>query len=127
MDLGQPQLIDYIELIYLLNKDRQQTMRSSDTGFYEKNPLLDRHPSQNKINAYFGLLATAPLFMPNNLPDWLKTSILASANYTEKFVIDNNKRSLLGQPNNNGLPFGIIFKTYSDWDRPLEKLWNKKP
>ena len=69
----------------------QNMSRRYNEGYYERNPLLGRHPSSNTINLYF-LIATPLIFLAaDQVPEYRKT-ILQSVSVLELIAVGNNLR-----------------------------------
>jgi hypothetical protein len=69
----------------------QNMSRRYNEGYYERNPLLGRHPSSNTINLYF-LIATPLIFLAaDQVPEYRKT-ILQATSALELIAVGNNLR-----------------------------------
>lgn len=78
----------------LLVADWAQTRHTARNPhlFYEKNPILGRHPSLGRVNAYFVTALVANYFLTDALsPKW-RTAYQAGLIGLEVYVIGNNKR-----------------------------------
>lgn len=80
----------YLSLLYFDLNQTIQTANNPDL-FYENNPILGRHPTEEEVIIYFGLVgvlfqAGAAHFLPEKYRFWFITSGLVIEGY---FVINN--------------------------------------
>lgn len=85
-----------LEAIYqaLQAVDASQTHYASrnPNTFYEKNPILGKHPSKDKINAYFGATGLGHAAISYALPDpWDKIFQMLSIGVEGEPVMDNRR------------------------------------
>lgn len=114
---------NYIEMLSTVDRDRQQTLSLEENGFYEQNPLLGKHPSKSKINAYFGFRAAAlsPFYLDlMEAPPWVKSSVADSAGLMAEMTVRQNEALFSGEAKPRGLPIGAVFTYHGDWDKFLE-------
>lgn len=76
----------------LLAVDWAQTryIASHPEEFHEKNPLLGRHPSVNKVDAYFAGVMAANLLLYNVLPEKYQKYWFTGLSIVEVGAIGNN-------------------------------------
>jgi hypothetical protein len=60
-------------------------------GYYERNPLLGTHPSNNTINLYFLIAAPLIFLTADQVPEYRKI-ILQSVSVLELIAVGNNLR-----------------------------------
>lgn len=85
-------------------KDTVDGKASPGSKFEERNPLMGPHPSQPTIVMAMAIgLAANVLVYKSNLPDWIKTSVLAGATLIEGFNVAVNYGGVCGL-NNSIMP-----------------------
>ena len=127
-------LVSYFKMFDALNKDRQSTLdilsqaprddkkSKVTTTFEEMNPLLGKHPSKNKVNAFFAADLAFPYIM-KSLPDWAKSSLADTIAFNETMLADQNNRAIKTGNSPNNFPVGAKFTYHGDWDSALQNLF----
>jgi len=106
----------YRRMLMAANDDREQTLDFQLLGFYERNPILGRHPSELMINLYFAADLLIPAIL-SPLPDWVKSSIADTIALNEEMMVRANDEVFLGRNRNPGWPICLVITVHTDWDR----------
>ena len=69
---------------------RNMTHRYNE-GYYERNPVLGRHPTSNQISLHFLIAAPVIFLAADQFPEYRKT-ILQATSLVELVVVSNNLR-----------------------------------
>ena len=120
----------YPELMYLLNKDRMQTLTQPSQGLREMNPILGKHPSAGMVNRAIAVSALAPvvadvLVHNKKLPPWVSKLLKESMIYTERLVTNRNEEVARNQRLEGHLPIGLAYSGTVDWDTKIEQYLDR--
>jgi len=124
-------LSSYPELVYLLNKDRQQTLAQPSQGLRELNPILGQHPSAGMVNRAVAASALAPILADvavhnKKLPPWMAQLLKDSMIYNEKLVTNRNEEVAKNPRMEGHLPIGLAYSGTADWDRTISQWLERR-
>jgi hypothetical protein len=116
--------------MYLLNRDRQQTLAQPSQGLRELNPILGEHPSAGRVNTYMGAVALAPVLADvavhnKKLPPWIAQLLKDSMIYTEKLATNRNEEVAKNPRLEGHIPIGLAYSGTADMDMTLEKIMDR--